>query len=173
MLLCREFLVAAIRELKPTYDSLGVLSEYINLFKDEIDSVIAIILQESENSNAYGNLLLVYLLNELMVKGKIEKNLLKVGRQVLKTGQQKVQEVELGSTEGLKKSARELQGKFGEIEKLWSKAAKSKEKDRTGLGSDKKVIAGEDMIDIEYLEDLCRKKDRSRIWEYINSLIKS
>lgn len=156
MLLCREFLISSVRNVQPTYDSLSVLSEYLLLFWSDADRILDIILRESATGNAYNNLFLVYLINELLNKGCADKRVLKVGKAVLKAGKKKVLELSENSTERLKRSAKELNEKYLEMERLWQGAKKEPPIE----------------LDIEYLESLCQQKDQAKILEYLRQIDK-
>ncbi|KAI5190880.1 hypothetical protein NECID01_1175 [Nematocida sp. AWRm77] len=154
MLLCREFLISSVRKVQPTYDSLSVLSEYLLLFWKESDTIVNVLLKESERGNAYNNLFLLYLINELLTKGCTDKAVLKAGKSVLKTGKKKVAELMEHSTDNLKASAKELGAKYQEIEHLWTVPKKEKREAKIDL-------------DLEYLESLCKEKNQKKILEYI------
>lgn len=190
MLLSREHIIASVRALQPTYSSLITLVEYITLFPNEFSMIIDIILKESINSNPYSNLFILYLLNELLNK-QIKQNDISKDRKdsidtvkvaikdILRRGKHSIEEMALSSTTGFKKSAKELSAKYDEIEKLVYKEEKKEEiqctqvEETTKDTKDSREIDSEETyLDIEYLENLCKKKDKKKILKYIKELRK-
>lgn len=167
MLLCREYIVSSIKELKPTHESLGVLSEYILLFFGEKEAILPLIRREAEEGNAYGNLLLLYLLNEILVKKGAEKDLLSLGKSILEMGRKKAGIQGSTSTKALKASAKELLSRFSEIERLWEKLSEEK---KASLGKQPASDIDEDLLDLDYLEDLCKRKDKKQILKYLGNI---
>ncbi|KAI5171624.1 hypothetical protein NEFER03_0946 [Nematocida sp. LUAm3] len=169
MLLCREYIVSSIKELKPTYESLGVLSEYIVMFFGEKEAILPLIRKEGEEGNAYGNLLLLYLLNEILVKKGSEKDIISLGKSILEMGRQKALIQKNTSTQALKASAKELLNRFAEIERLWEKFSEDK-KDSSVPSKTSSADIDEDLLDLDYLEDLCKKKDKKNIIKYLGNI---
>jgi len=157
MLLCREFLVSAIRTIRPTYEDLAVVSEYIVLFKEKMREIVEIVETESKKSNGYGNLFYLYLINEMLSKGCDEEMLVELRKSVMKKGREELEKMKK-STEGFRKSAEELVKKYDEMEELWEGAALGKERGKRLP------------LDVEYLESLCRDKDKEKIMKYIRDI---
>ncbi|KAI5191072.1 hypothetical protein NEMIN01_1341 [Nematocida minor] len=183
MLLSREYVIAAIRTLQPTYDSLSALVEYIVLFPIELQIITDIVLHESKTSNAYTNLFILYLLNELLNKqtksadvfsqNPSAKETIKLTlKEVLRVGKQKVEQMKNTSTNAFKKSAEQLSIKYDEIEKLVFKDKDTKREEIAEKPAEKSADPAETYLDIEYLESLCKKKDKKKILKYIKELKK-
>ncbi|KAH9385211.1 uncharacterized protein NEMAJ01_0107 [Nematocida major] len=179
MLISREHIISGVRTLQPTYDSINTMVEYIMLFPEELPSVIEIILSESATSNAHSNLFILYLLNELLAKHTCasedaeaqEKNMRIITdalKNVLHTGMQKADFLSKNSTEGLKKSAGFLKSKYHEIEKIINKKRDSNSADANEAGEISSEM--EAYLDIDYLESMCKRKDKKGILKYIKDL---
>lgn len=186
MLLSREHIISSVRFLQPTYSSLNALIEYIMLFPDSFSVIIDIILKESHCSNPYTNLFILYLLNELHNKqikqeesaggNKQHIEIIRAAmKDILERGKSKIEEIAANSTPGFKKSAKELAQKYHEIEKLvYKKDTPAEEASpvEESKETSKEKGSPESRLDIEYLENLCKKKDKGRILEYIKDLKK-
>ncbi|KAI5141532.1 hypothetical protein NEPAR04_1033 [Nematocida parisii] len=195
MLLSREHLISSIRSIQPTYDSLSCIIEYIMLFRGELEAILDVIMKESKNSNAHTNLFIMYMLNELSVKLSCAedsnkdqeiKSVKKALKEVLKTGRKRVDSMTAHGTPGLKKAAGVLTTKYNEMEKLLymkpeeikaqsakKEAVLEKKEKRTEEVNNSKEDIDEKYLDIEYLESLCKKKDKKSVIKYIKELKKN
>ncbi|OAG28822.1 hypothetical protein NEDG_00961 [Nematocida displodere] len=165
MLLSKEYLISCIRFIKPTYESLSGLVEYILLFPGDLDVILEIIIEEAERVNVYSTLFIVYLINELMSKlSPPSPSVMLAGKKVFGLGKKKLAEIDGKSTEALSASIKELKEKYADIEALWSGSVPEP--------VPSKRLPAEEDIDLDYLESLCQKNDKKKVMEYIQVLLK-
>lgn len=167
MLLCREYFIFAVRTLQPTYDSLGVLAEYIILFQNDLPSILEILQREVEEGNSYSNLCILYLLNEVQNRGCCSLPLQELGLRIFKEGKKKLEEQIQNSTPAFQLSAKDLLQRFLDVENIW------KHPPETGADrpNEPSRPAEEVDVDMEYLEDLCSKKDKKKIVKYFQKVL--